>query len=265
MRNKGRLLFLGTGGSAGVPMIGCSCAVCTSNDAKNRRMRSSALLKVGGKQLLIDAGPDFREQALRCGIVHLDAVLLTHAHSDHIAGMDDLRAFYFLTKEKLPCVLSADTLREVQLRYHYFFTPVTHGKSLSAQLDVQVLPSDFGHRDVAGVNVSYLSYFQQSTKVTGFRVGKMAYVSDIRTYSDEVIEALRGVEVLVVSALRHGLSAMHFGVDEAIAFARRVGATSTYLTHISHELDHGATNALLPSDVRLSYDGLEIEFDAPIA
>lgn len=259
MTQKQSVLLLGTGGSAGVPMIGCLCTVCTSSELKNRRMRSSALIKVGGKQILIDAGPDFREQALRFGIVHLDAVLLTHAHSDHIAGMDDLRAFYFLTKQKLPCVLSSQTLAEVRLRYHYFFTPVTNGKSLSAQLDFQELPLDFGQWQVAGVPIVYLSYFQQSTKVTGFRFGKMAYISDIREYCDEVIERLRGVEVLVVSALRHGVSAMHFGVEEAIAFARRVGATSTYLTHISHELDHSATNALLPSDVHLGYDGLEIE------
>jgi phosphoribosyl 1,2-cyclic phosphate phosphodiesterase len=146
----------------------------------------------------------------------------------------------------------------VQLRYHYFFTPLADHKSISAQIDFQPLSSDFGKRGVAGVDISYVSYFQQETKVTGFRVGKMAYISDIREYSKAVVEALKGVEVLVVSALRPELSRMHFGTEEAIAFSKEVGAKSTYLTHISHELEHDATSALLPPGVSLAYDGLEI-------
>jgi phosphoribosyl 1,2-cyclic phosphate phosphodiesterase len=132
---QGRFLFLGTGGSAGVPMIGCSCEVCSSQDPKNKRMRSSGLISVDRLQILIDAGPELRLQALRANISHLNAVLLTHAHADHIAGLDDLRAFYFLNKQRLPCFLSEETLAEIKGRYHYFFLPVTPEKSMPAQVD----------------------------------------------------------------------------------------------------------------------------------
>ncbi|MEN9344133.1 MAG: hypothetical protein RLZZ453_920 [Chlamydiota bacterium] len=257
---KGKLLFLGTGGSAGVPMIGCCCEVCQSSFLHNQRWRSSALLKVDNKQILIDAGPDFRAQALKFGISHLDAVLLTHAHADHIGGMDDLRSFYFVTRKKLPCFLSEDTLREVRLRFHYFFKEIQPQKSVAAQVDFFPFPADAGECSVEGIPIHYFSYFQTGMRVTGFRIGSFAYVSDIREYGASVIHALEGVKVLVLSALRHTASPLHFNVEEAIAFARRVGAGKTYLTHISHELDHEATNSLLPNDIRMGYDGLEIEW-----
>lgn len=261
MIKKGRFLFLGTGGSSGVPMIGCSCQVCMSEVSKNKRMRSSGLITLGEKTILIDAGPEFRLQALSAHICRLSAVLLTHAHADHIAGLDDLRAFYFLTKQRLPCFLSEETLEEVRVRYHYFFTPITPHKSMSAQIDFHLLSQDTGSFEVEGIPLSYFSYFQTQMKVTGFRVGNFAYVSDIREYSESVIEALKGIDLLVLSALRHAPSLMHFSIEEAIHFARKVGAKKTYLTHISHDLDHETTNALLPSDVRLGYDGLELHFD----
>lgn len=258
---KGQFLFLGTGGSCGVPMIGCTCEVCRSASPKNKRTRSSGLITVGKKRFLIDVGPEFRQQALLHQITHLDAVLLTHAHADHIAGIDDLRAFYFLTEKKLPCFLSEETLSEVRLRYHYLFTDITPKKSISAQLSFTVLRQDFGHFDVEEVPIFYFSYFQMQTKVTGFRVGKFAYVCDIRDYSEDVIKALKGIDILVISALRHSVSPLHFTVDEAILFARKVEAKQTYLTHIAHELEHDTTEALLPPDVRMSYDGLVLNFD----
>lgn len=261
MSRKGQFLFLGTGGSAGVPMIGCACSVCSSGFPKNKRMRSSGLLKLGDKNVLIDAGPEFRLQLLREKITSLTAVLLSHAHADHIAGLDDLRAFYFLTKEKLPCFLSEETLTEVRLRYHYFFHPVAENRSVSAQVDFNVLPGEGGSFEIEEIPFVYFSYFQLEMKVTGFRIGKFAYVSDIRDYSQEVIEALKGVDVLVLSALRHTPSHMHFTVQEAIHFARLVGAKQTFLTHLSHEIDHETTNAFLPSDIQLGYDGLELTFE----
>ncbi len=244
----------------GVPAIGCSCEVCTSTLPQNRRLRSSGLLKVGGKTLLIDVGPDFREQALNYKIDHLDGVLITHSHFDHVGGLDDLRVYYFIQKCALPCLLSQETLDDLKLRYHYMMRPLEKGKSISAQIDFQILETDFGHREFQGVPIQYMSYFQTTTKVTGFRVGDFAYVSDIREYTDELLPSLSGLKVLVLSALRHVPTLMHFSLEEAIAFARLVGSEKTYLTHIAHDLEYNTTNAQLPPDVRLSYDGMEIFF-----
>lgn len=258
---QGRFLFLGTGGSAGVPMIGCKCDVCTSGSPYNTRLRSSGLIQIEDRKYLIDVGPDFRTQALDYGIDELNGVLITHAHADHVAGIDDLRAYYFLTHKKLPCVVSKETLAEIKLRNHYMFRPVAQGKSLPAQIDFQELPDDFGTFDLDGLHFKYVSYFQAGVKVTGYRIGNFAYISDIREYSEQVVETLKGIDTLVLSALRHEPNEMHFSVEEAVAFSRLVSAKMTYLTHISHELDHEGTNATLPPNVRMSYDGLEIPFE----
>ena len=258
---QGRFLFLGTGGSAGVPMIGCHCEVCRSSSSYNQRLRSSGLIQVKEKNFLIDVGPDFRTQALKFHIEHLNAVLLTHAHADHIAGIDDLRAYYFLNKKSVPCVLSQETFNEIKLRYYYMLKPLGQGNSVTAQIDFQILTQDFGELMLDGVRFEYLSYFQTGMKVTGFRIGNFAYVSDIRHFSEQVIDTIRGVDILVLSALRHVPTAMHFSIEEAIAFSRRASAKKTYLTHIAHDLEYAATNAILPPDVRMSYDGLEIAIE----
>lgn len=258
---QGNFIFLGTGGSAGIPLIGCECEVCKSSLQLNKRLRSSGLMTIGDKNFLIDVGPDFRTQALKFQIKRLTGVLLTHAHADHIAGIDDLRAYYFLEKKKIPCVLSQETFDEVKLRYHYLLQPLVSGKSLAAQIDFQILPKDFGNLELEGIRFDYFSYYQLDIKVTGFRVGNFAYVSDIRQYTDEIFPSLHGIDILVLSALRHTLSPMHFSIEEAIAFSRRTSAKMTYLTHIAHDLEHEATNALLPSDVRMSYDGLSVPIE----
>lgn len=258
---QGNFVFLGTGSSAGIPVIGCQCAVCKSTSPYNKRLRSAALVQVKGKNFIIDVGPDFRQQALQFHISHLTAVLLTHSHADHIAGMDDLRAYYFLEKKKVPCLLSQETLDEIKLRYHYFFREPGPDKSFSAQIDFQVLPEDFGHFELEGLRFEYFSYFQMGVKVTGFRFGSLAYVSDIRNYTNQVIDALQGIDTLVLSALRSSPTKMHFSIEEAIAFSRRTSAKMTYLTHAGHELEYAATNALLPHDVRMSYDGLQLPIE----
>lgn len=257
---QGQFLFLGTGGSTGVPAIGCSCPVCTSPLPENRRWRSSGLLKVQGKNVLLDVGPDFREQALKFNIHHLDGVLITHPHFDHVGGLDELRVYYFLHKHPIPCLLSRESFEDLQPRYSYMMRPLQPGKSIAAQIDFQILENDFGSCAFQEIAIEYMSYFQMHTKVTGFRVGSFAYVSDIRRYSDQLLRSLEGVKILVVSALRSTPTLMHFSIDEAVAFARKVGAEMTYLTHIAHDLEHHATNAMLPPDIRLSYDGLEISF-----
>lgn len=258
---EAKLTFLGTGGSMGVPIIGCSCEICSSSSPFNKRLRPSALLSIAGKTFLIDAGPDFRAQALGSGLRHLDGVLLTHSHFDHIGGIDDLRIFYLRQKHPLPCLLSKDTFEEIKFRCHYLLRAPEEGRSLPAQFDFCLLEEASGVVTFAGMRIRYFSYFQGGMRVTGYRLGNFAYVSDIRDYGQEVLDALRGVDMLVLSALRYVPSEVHLSLEEAIAFAREVGAKRTYLTHISHELDHEKVNKELPLDIRLGHDGLNFTFE----
>jgi phosphoribosyl 1,2-cyclic phosphate phosphodiesterase len=258
---KASFVFLGSGGSLGIPVIGCDCRVCKSSSPYNNRLRPSALLKVNGKDFLIDAGPDLRTQALKYDIRHLDGILLTHAHFDHIAGLDDLRIFYYMQKERLPCLLSEETLDELKTRFFYLFQPFENGSQLGIFLDMIVLKEDFGAVDFQGIKWNYLSYFQAGMKVTGYRIGNFAYVSDIRQYSEKIFESLQGVEILVLSAPRPEPSSVHFSIDEGVAFAREAGAQQTWFTHIAHDLEHEETNAKLPKGFNLSYDGQVIDFE----
>lgn len=254
---KAHFYFLGTGSSLGVPMIGCECATCRSPHPKNHRLRPSGLVHVGNKKLLIDAGPDFRTQALRMALNRLDGLLLTHAHQDHVAGLDDLRAYVYLQKARLPCLLSHETFMELNQRFAYMFKP--DGGSL--YLEFEKLTEDNGSTDFCGITVHYLSYAQSGMKVTGFRIGDFAYVSDIRHYDDRVFHVLQGVKTLVLSALRHSPTIAHFSLEEGIAFSKQAGASQTYFTHIAHELEHEATNQSLPSGFTLAFDGQQITFD----
>lgn len=255
-----RLTFLGTGASAGIPVIGCHCAVCTSSHPKNRRLRTSALLEIEGKTLLIDPGPDLREQALTHDIDHLDGVLITHSHYDHIGGLDELRAFYFKTRQPLPCVSSKETMEDLQRRCEYLFKEHRKGHSLPARLDFEPLMAQRGEGTFQGLQFRYMTFEQGGMPVLGFRFGRVAYVSDIRVYPESIFEDLDGVELLVVSALRHTSSPLHFSIDEAVEFVERVGASEAYLVHMAHEIDHDQVNAELPEKVRLAYDGLTVEF-----
>ncbi len=257
---KGELLFLGTGASSGVPIIGCSCEVCHSSSSHNKRLRPAALLRAGGKQILIDAGPDLRQQALQYKIDDLDGVILTHSHYDHIGGIDDLRIYYLIKGRPLPCLTSKDTYEEIRTRIPYLFYPKQEDASLSAQLDFHILKEDFGPATFLGFNFHIVSYSQGGLKVMGFRLGNMAFISDIRKFSPRVIEEIKGAEILIVSALRKSKSAMHFSIDEAIDFSIAAGATKTWVTHLSHEVDHESISRDLPSNVALAYDGLSIEF-----
>jgi len=255
------LLFLGTGASNGVPVIGCSCEVCKSKSPFNKRLRSAALIKTGDKRILIDAGPDLRMQALSHHIGHLDGVIFTHAHQDHTAGIDDLRVFSFRAEKSLPCLASVETGNELKLRYYFMFEEKEHEKN-RARLDLITLKGDRGETEFQGLKLNYFTYLQLGMKVNGFRFGNLAYVTDVEKVTDELIKEVEGVETLIVSALRHTHSIMHLTVDEAVDFAHKVGAKKTYLTHLSHDLDHHKTNTILPDDVRLAYDSLEIPFIA---
>jgi phosphoribosyl 1,2-cyclic phosphate phosphodiesterase len=241
----------------GIPVIGCPCAVCHSSDEHNKRMRPSVLLSIQGKTLLIDCGPDFRQQALTFKINHLDGVLFTHAHHDHTASIDELRVYNLYNRAPVPCLLSQETSRHIQQRFSYLFNPNASGQ-LTSKLDFQLLLSTRGTLNFLGLDIGYMTYEQGGMSVNGFRVGSMAYVTDIKHYPKSIFEDLKDLDILIVSALRFSSSPLHLSVDEAVDFARQCGAKQTWLTHIAHDLDHQHTTSYLPSNVRVAYDGLRL-------
>lgn len=256
---KGTFLFLGTSASAGVPMIGCKCSVCTSPLPENKRLRPSGLITIGQKRFLIDAGPDFHTAALKYDIDHIDGMLLTHTHFDHCAGIDELRIFYVRHKKAVPCLLSEESLEELRRRYDYIFRTPANGGSLTAQLTFQVLKGNEGKVEFEGIPITYFSYSQGGTKVTGFRIGDFAYVTDIRDYDDSIFASLEGVQTLIISALKDEPSPLHLSFQEAVDFANRVKAKETWITHVGHFLDHKQMNALLPPHVRIALDGQKLD------
>lgn len=258
---RGSFLFLGTGGSAGVPLIGCYCPVCTSNNPKDRRLRPSGLLSIGGKKILIDVGPDFREQALRYRIDSLDGLILTHTHYDHIAGIDELRIFNVRQKKPFPCLLSKESDQDLKKRYSYLFESKSAEESDAAQIDCNVLDHNEGKTEFLGIPIGYFSFIQGKMRVHGYRFGDFAYITDIRHFDESIFSHLRGVKKLVLSALRATPSRLHLTLDEACGFAKKVGAENTWFTHISHAVDHEAVSKTLPKGIHLGYDGLEIPFE----
>lgn len=250
------VLFLGCGGSMGVPMVGCHCDVCTSGDPYNERMRSSILISKGNKKVLVDAGPDFRSQALIHGIDKIDGAIITHAHHDHTGGIDDLRVFPIFSKKPLPCLMMHPTYDELKERYSYMFKGPFLPPQNFQRFDVELIPNGRGYHNFVGVDFQYLTFTQVGMDILGLRFGDIAYITDIEKYPDTIYEDLKGVKILIVSALRFTKSPMHFTVDEAVAFAEKVGAEKTYLTHLAHELDYHKVNAYLPSSIRMAYDGL---------
>lgn len=257
---KNKFLFLGTGASSGVPVIGCDCKVCKSSSPFNKRLRPSVLLRLGDQNILIDPGPDFRDQALRYGIDKLKGVIITHVHYDHIGGLDELRIFYFIQQKPVHCLLSKGSMEEIRLRYFYQFIEPKEHNSKTVRFDYNILPYSRGETHFEGLDIRYMTYFQGDMPVTGLRFGKIAYISDIKHYPETIFEDLKGVETLVVSGLRYTHSPVHFNIEEAIEFAEKIGPKRVYLNHIGHELDHEITNKNLPKGVELSYDGLELEF-----
>jgi phosphoribosyl 1,2-cyclic phosphate phosphodiesterase len=209
------------------------------------------------KKIVVDTGPDFRTQSLKYGINNLDGVMLTHFHYDHNAGLDELRIFYYRNEKPLPLLLNNETLEDIKRRFYYLFNI----DKKSSFFDFHLLKEDFGKSSFCDLDIEHLSYYQNSEKVLGFRFkDEVAYVSDIRSYDQKVIDVLKGVDTLIVSALRPEATKMHFSLQEAIEFAKAINPKKTVLTHIAHEIDHEKVSKELPEGVSLAFDGLELEF-----
>jgi phosphoribosyl 1,2-cyclic phosphate phosphodiesterase len=255
-----RVTFLGTGTSHGVPMIGCDCAVCRSDDPRNQRLRPSVLVEDGDARVLIDATPDFRTQALRAGIRHLDAVLVTHTHADHVLGLDDLRAFTERTGRPMPIYSSAKWLAEVERMFPYACTEKPAWESLPR---FQLRPIEPGTEfDLAGLHVRSVEVLHGRAKVLGFAFGQeFAYLTDCNAVAPEVVESINGVTVLALDGLRHRPHPTHLTIAAACEIAGQVNARLTLLTHLCHEVEHAETERQLPAAVRIAYDNLQIQVD----
>ena len=251
--------FLGTGSSMGIPVVGCSCPVCKSTNSKNKRTRSSVILNLNGKSILIDATPDFRTQALTHGVNDVDGVIITHMHFDHIAGIDDLRVFNYRDKTRMPLLMHRESFKDFRHKYYYLFEKRDEKMTQTAKFDIDILEEQTGQFKFLDNEFSYFSYSQAKMHVMGLRYKSFAYVTDIRDYDDSVFDHLNGVETLVVSALRETKSNVHLNIEEAVQFAKKVNAKKTYFIHMAHEIEHEAISKKLPDGIELSYDGLSLE------
>jgi phosphoribosyl 1,2-cyclic phosphate phosphodiesterase len=251
-----RLTILGSGTSHGIPMIACDCPVCRSDDTRDRRTRTSVLFEYEGCPVLVDTAPELRLQCLACGVRRVDAILLTHAHADHVVGLDDVRRFNHLQDGRLRVYGSAATLAHVQRMFAYAFTDDPYypsAKPLLAAVPV------WGPFELGGRRVTPVPYRHGPTEVLGYRIGDIAYCPDCSAIPDESRALLTGLDVLVLDALRRRPHPTHFNLEQAVAEAKRIGARRTYFTHIAHELGHAATNAALPPTMELAWDGLVCE------
>ena len=248
-----KVTFLGSGTSQGIPVIACSCAVCTSADTRDKRLRSSILLQVDGKNIVIDSGPDFRYQMLRAGVTHLDALVFTHEHKDHTAGLDDIRAFNYKQAEAINVYAHKRVQDALKKEFSYIFAH--HKYPGIPQLDL----FEIGHHpfEVAGVPFIPIEVMHFQLPVLGFRIADFTYITDAKTVSDVEKAKIKGSKVLVINALQQEKHISHFTLEEALAFAQEMGAEKTYFTHISHRLGtHQKISELLPAGVELAYDGL---------
>jgi phosphoribosyl 1,2-cyclic phosphate phosphodiesterase len=255
---KATLTVLGSGTSMGVPTVGCDCAVCHSSDPHDRRTRPSVLIEYNDKTVLIDATPDFREQAIRERIRKLDAVLFTHSHADHILGVDDLRPLSFHHKpNKLPLYARPRAADFIRSTFRYIFDAEYKFGGL-AQVELKAIT---GPVELFGVRFEPVTVIHGDTEIDGFRFGSAAYLTDHSDIPETSFAQLRNLDILFLDALRHKPHPTHSTVENSLRIVERVQPKRAFFTHICHDLPHEATNAALPSNVRLSYDGMKLEFE----
>lgn len=251
-----KVTFLGTGTSQGVPVIACDCEVCISKDSHDKRLRVSVLIEVDGKSLVIDAGPDFRYQMLRAGVKHLDAILFTHEHKDHVAGLDDVRAFNHKQQSEIDVYADVRVQAALRQEFHYIFSETKYPGI--PRLNMHEIRADRPF-EIAGIEIIPVSVMHYKLPVYGYRIGDFTYITDAKTIDEQNIAKVRGSKIVVINALQKESHVSHFTFDEAISMAKEIGAEQTYFTHISHRLGtHKQISGELPAGVNLAYDGLQL-------
>ncbi len=251
-----KVTFLGTGTSQGVPVIACRCPVCTSPDPHDQRLRSSVMIEAEGKAAVIDSGPDFRQQMLRARASRLDALVFTHAHKDHIAGMDDIRAFNYVLKRRIDVYASESVQESIRREFAYIFDAVRYPGI--PEIDIHTIGAE--PFVAAGMRFIPVEVMHYRMPVFGYRVGDFTYITDAKSISESEREKVRGSRVLVLNALRKEKHISHFTLDEAIAVMEDLAPETGYLTHISHQLGtHQEVSRLLPPHIHCAHDGLVLE------
>jgi phosphoribosyl 1,2-cyclic phosphate phosphodiesterase len=251
-----KITFLGTGTSQGIPVISCGCEICSSSDFRDNRLRTSVLLETGDKTIVIDSGPDFRYQMLRAGVKDLDAIVFTHEHKDHIAGLDDIRPFNYLLKKDIHIYADTRVQKALKREFSYIFTDVHYPGLPQIDIhDIDVDPFTIGETLLIPIEIMHYKL-----PILGYRINDFTYITDAKTVSKASIDKIRGTKVLVVNALQRATHISHFNLEQAIAFAKEINAETTYFTHISHNLGlHAEVELELPPNIKLAYDGLVIE------
>jgi phosphoribosyl 1,2-cyclic phosphate phosphodiesterase len=249
------LTFLGTGTSQGVPVIGCDCPVCQSADPKDNRLRTSVHLEIGNTSIVIDTGPDFRQQMLREKIRRIDAIFFTHQHKDHVAGMDDIRSFYFRQKTEIPVYANEETINRLKEEFPYVFKPGDY-KGVPKIKIHKIRNKTF---NINGISFQPIELIHYDIKVLGFRIGDLTYLTDVNYIDEHAAQIIAGSGVLVINALQKELHPSHFTLQQALAEIKRLHPQKAYLTHMSHRMGlHSIISKELPENVFLAHDGLKI-------
>ncbi len=248
------LTFLGTGTSHGIPMIACDCDVCTSDNPKNTRYRTSVWLRYGSTSIIIDTPPEFRLQAITHGIRHVNAVLYTHFHADHVHGIDDLRRYNQIQQTSIPCYGTPHTIKNIIAQHAYINQPRKEGGGIP-HLDLRPLENSL---TIGAHTITPIPIYHGSMPIRGFRIGNIAYMTDCNRIPEKSYEKLTGLDILVIDALRFRPHSTHFTIDQALAEIEKIKPKRAYLTHMCHDIDHDTVENTLPPQCHLAYDGLEL-------
>lgn len=253
--NRLKVTFLGTGTSIGVPVITCDCPVCTSDDPRDKRMRTSLMIETGGLTFVIDCGPDFRHQMLREKVRNLDAVIFTHEHRDHIAGLDDVRAFNYVLNKRIDIYGAPRVMEAIRIEFPYIFSDSRYFGA--PQLTMHPIGEE--PFSIQGVEFTPIQVLHEKLPVTGFRIGDFTYITDASHITETELEKIRGSRVIVLNALRNSKHISHFSVPEAVQILEDLKPETGFLTHLSHFAGlHEEVNRRLPDFVKLAYDGLQL-------
>ena len=251
-----KITLLGTGTSQGIPVIACNCEVCRSTDSRDKRLRCAILVEENGTSLLVDAGPDFRQQMLKYRVTNLDAVLLTHEHADHIFGLDDIRSFNWIRKSPMDIYCEKRVADNLMTIFNYAFAEIKYPGT--PQMDL--IPIDGSTINICGISVTPIRLYHHKLPVYGFRFGKFAYLTDFNRIEPEELEKLQGLDTVVICALRKSIHIAHLNLEQALQIVKKISPRMTYLTHMSHDMGfHAALLDELPVGVEPGYDGLIIE------